>query len=527
MARKTRFAKATKQYWVLYARKSSDDLKKQQMSLPDQVKKGKECYASLPEEERRQHPLKVLRPESGSAFKPNPKKRLSFQELLRMAERGEVYGVLAAQFNRISRNPADTGAFLQHMKNGTIQYFVTTVGDKWHSGKNSSDLFMLGVDGGIGCKDSQDKGDVIRDRMTVRASEGKRMGWAATGFKNKAIVEGAKVTKSVEIDAGKAPKILRIFQIADTGIYSLAQLADKAQEMGLLTREGPTKKGKPYSAQSIQKMLMNPVYKGINRFNGISVRANHDPIVPDALWDHVQLVLAGRSKPMAKPKDQQLRELFVFGSLLECPKCKRHLSPYRVMKKAKQKQYMYYECKNPHTACHICIPQPTLAKQLEPRLTEVSLMDEDMKDLRVLLLEEHERRSAGEIAERRQLEQEYEAVQEEITGTIKVLAKAQSLGIGEETEKEIERLTERKNLVQEQLKAVCEQGNAWIEETIKCFTLFELLREAAIHGSAATREISMNAIASNYSVDGEKLVCKLRSPFLQSSERRSCKTWWS
>jgi len=518
---------AAKQYWVLYARKSSDDPKKQQMSLADQVEKGKEIYASFPEEERKAHPLKVLRPESGSAYEPKQKKRQSFQELLQMAERGEIYGVLSAQFNRISRNPADTGVFLQHMKNGTIHSFVATVGGRCSTGENSSDLFMLGVDGGIGCKDSQDKADVIRDRMTVRASEGKRMGWAATGYKNIAVVDGAKVRKFIEIDEEKAPKILRIFQVADTGIYSLVQLAEEAQKIGLLTREGPNKKAQPYSPQSIQKMLMNPVYKGIVRFNGVSVRANHDPIVPESLWDHVQLMLKGRSKPMAKPKDQQLRELFVFGSLLECPKCKRHLCPYRVMKKEKQRQYLYYECKNPNTKCHICIPQPTLKKQLEPKLMEVSLTDDDLTDLRGLLLEEHEQRSAGEIAERRQLEQEYEAVQEEITGTIKVLSKAQSLGIGEETEKEIERLTARKNALQAQLKAVCEQGNAWIEQTIKCFTLFELLREAAICGSAATREISLNAIASNYSVEGEKLVCRLRSPLMQSSERRSCKTWWS
>lgn len=522
MPRRKSLAKAAKQYWVLYARKSSDDPKKQQMSLPDQVKKGHEIYAFLPEEERKLYPLKVLTPESGSAFSPNPKKRQSFQELLRMAERGEVHGVLAAQFNRISRNPADTGIFLQHMKNGSIRYFLATVGGRRYGGDNSSDLFLLGVEGGIGCKDSQDKADVIRDRMTVRASEGKRMGWAATGYKNVKVVEGMKVRKFVEIDEEKAPKIVRIFQMADTGIFSLAQLAAEAEKMGLRTREGPNKKSKPYSAQSIQKMLTNPIYKGVILFNGVSAKANHPAIVPESLWDHVQLVLQGRSKPMAKPKDRQLRELFVFGSLLECPKCKRHLSPYRAKGK-----YVYYECKNPRTKCGICKKQKTLADQLPPKLSEVTLSDDDLKELRVQLLREHERRSAGEIAERKQLEKEYETVQDEITDMIKVLAKAQSLGIGEETELQIEQLKKRKNAVQEQLKNICEKGNAWIEDTIKCFTLFELLREAAIYGSAPVREISLTAVASNYSVEGEKLVCKLRSPLLQSSEKHSCKDWWS
>jgi hypothetical protein len=73
-----------------------------------------------------------------------------------------------------------------------------------------------------------------------------------------------------------------------------------------------------------------------------------------------------------------LRELFVFGNLLKCPRCGRTLCPYRV-----KRRYVYYECKNPNTRCKILVPQVILVKQVPLLLRGIHLNSCNQKGKRV------------------------------------------------------------------------------------------------------------------------------------------------
>ena len=84
------------------------------------------------------------------------------------------------------------------------------------------------------------------------------------------------------------------------------------------------------------------------------------------------------------------------------------------------------------------------------------------------------------------------------------------------------RLTElrrQRDELQAQLSAGHEKGNAWIEKVIRSFELIELLQEAILFGSSRPRDMALRAIASNYSVEGKKLVWKPRAPFRQAAQR--------
>lgn len=74
-------------------------------------------------------------------------------------------------------------------------------------------------------------------------------------------------------------------------------------------------------------------------------------------------------------------------------------------------------------------------------------------------------------------------------------------------------LRRQRDELQAQLYVGHEKGNAWIEKAIRSFEIIELLREAILFGSASPREMALKAIASNYSVEGKKLVWEPRSPF--------------
>jgi len=64
---------------------------------------------------------------------------------------------------------------------------------------------------------------------------------------------------------------------------SFATIAKEMDRMGIRTR-----KGRPYTKSKVQKILSNPFYIGINRFNGKDYPGAQEPIISKELFDKVQ-----------------------------------------------------------------------------------------------------------------------------------------------------------------------------------------------------------------------------------------------
>ena len=518
MPRKRKIPRAKVQHWIGYCRKSTDDPNKQQMSIPDQVSRVKKYYGSMSDTDKKGRPLRIFTEEK-SAFHPND--RPMFSEILRMADRGEVYGVIAIESNRISRNPEESGAFSQRIVDSRITFFDAALNGRRYTGDNSGDIFMLGVEGNMSWKDSKDKGDRIRYTMKERAAEGKHMGPVRIGYQHRhEIVKGKIVKRYLEVIPEIAPLIRRLFELVAVGTYSLRDLVKEAKKMGLRSRAG-----KVLGRTSIHGILTDPLYKGYIRFDGEISRGKHKAIVEEELWNRVQLVLNGRNKNTNRSKNLMLRELFLFGSVVKCPKCGRTLSPYR-----QKGKYIYYECKNPSTKCRVIITQEKAVEQLENKLAGLYLDAKELEKLRSLLLKEHERRSKSEIDCRRFIEADYEKVQKEIVDTFAQRKEAERMGILGEVDSRIASLRVRRDELQGQLNATHEKGNEWIEKVIGGFELIKLVGEALSFGSPHCREAVLNAVSSNYAVEGEKLVWEPRSPFRQKAvgaKNPRSKEWWS
>src|SRR5205085_12174143 len=124
--------------------------------------------------------------------------RAVFNAALQMAGRGEVRGLIVVHPNRVSRNHADSGAFVQRLVEGAIPSLDTTAG-KRYTGADSNDIFMLTLEGAMSWKDSRDKGDRILQAMRMRAAEGKHMGPVRIGYKSVYRPDGTPVLE-VESD---------------------------------------------------------------------------------------------------------------------------------------------------------------------------------------------------------------------------------------------------------------------------------------------------------------------------------------
>lgn len=124
----------TKLRYVLYARKSTDDPKRQIRSIGDQID---ECQ--LLAERSGMRIVKVFKEEK-SAKKPNNRK--VFNEMMRGVESGKYDGILAWNPDRLARNMIEGSHILNLIDNGTIQdlKFVTHYFTNDASGK-----MLLGI----------------------------------------------------------------------------------------------------------------------------------------------------------------------------------------------------------------------------------------------------------------------------------------------------------------------------------------------------------------------------------------------
>ena len=500
---------ARDQFWVGYCRKSTDTEDKQVHTLRDQTAMITAYHQGLPADERARHPLRMLE-EARSAYHPG---RPVFGKILEMASRGEVYGVIVVHPNRISRNHSDSGAFVQRLVDRQITCLATT-GGKRYTGADSNDIFMLTLEGAMSWKDSRDKGDRILQAMRMRAGEGRNMGPVPVGYRSVFRPDGTRV---VEVDPRRGPLVRRLFELAATGSHSTRDLVVEAAKMGLDSREG-----RRLTKSSVHALLHKPFYKGTIQFNGILAEGVHRAIVEESIWDRARRSLDGRRTDAGRPMDLTLRDLFVFGKLLRCPKCGRALCPYRA-----KGRYIYYECKNTDTACGVCVAQGSLVEQLPLLLSGVFLSPEDIERLRDRLMEMHQRRGAGEAGHRKALMVEYDAVQKEIGEVFAQRKDAVALGVEDVVDRRLGELKIKRDGLRGRLDATDEHGTAWIERVIRSFELAKLLQEAILFGSRHPREAALKAVVSNLSVDGKKLILKLRSPFREGTQRGERPDWWA
>src|ERR1043165_9003610 len=272
MPRKKKLPPARHRCWIGYCRKSTDTEDKQIHTLQDQSDLIQAYYERLPAEERSIAPLRLLK-EAQSTYLPG---RPVFQSILDMAARGAVYGVIVVHPNRITRNHADSGAFVQRLVDGEIACLDTT-GGKRYTGADSNDIFMLTQEWAMSWKDSRDKGDRILQAMRMRAAEGRHVGPVRIGYQISYRSDGTKV---LEVVPETSVLIRRLFELAATGTYSTQRLATEAWVMGLRSRTG-----KKLLKSAIYDLLRDPLDKGFIHFDGVVARGVHEPIVAEELWE--------------------------------------------------------------------------------------------------------------------------------------------------------------------------------------------------------------------------------------------------
>jgi len=325
----------------MYIRKSTDEDDRQVLSLESQE-------AELNEFASREHlsVVGVFR-ESQTAKEPG---RVKFNEMLARVELGHAEGILAWHPDRLARNSIDGGKIIYLVDSEKIQSlkFPTFWFEPTPQGK-----FMLNIAFGQSKYFVDNLSENTKRGLRQKLRRGEWPGWAPVGYLND------KLKHVVVPDTDRAPLVRKLFERYATGNYSLKDIQNIANTLGLFSRGE-----KVLSVSLIQSILSNPFYYGVFKYNGELYEAKHEPILPKKLFDAVQKVMANK----AKPKKQSKVAEYPYRGLLLCAECGCAITSET------QKGHHYYRCTKKRIACsQKYVREEVLTEQINDVLEKVSL----------------------------------------------------------------------------------------------------------------------------------------------------------
>ena len=282
----------TAQKYFIYARKSTESEDRQARSIADQLAELREVA------ERNHFEIVDVLTESQSAKKPG---RPVFNDMLARLEKGQADGIMAWHPDRLSRNPLDAGRLMWLLDTGTIPdlKFANYTFESTSAGK-----LMLAIAFGMSKYYIDRLSEDIRRGMRQKIKNGIWPQRAPIGYLND------RATRGIIPDPVKAPLIRKAFELYDTGNYTLAELRNKMNALGLVAWTGAL------STSNYQYLLKNPIYTGLMRHKGELYEGKHQPIISKALFDKCQAVMLERRKP----KPSKLKP-YLFRGIFHCCEC--------------------------------------------------------------------------------------------------------------------------------------------------------------------------------------------------------------
>ena len=306
--------------YFIYCRKSTEDEEKQQLSIPAQITELKQFAG-----ENNYQVVDILT-ETKTAKLPG---RKIFNQMLKQIESGEAQGIIAWHPDRLARNAVDAGQIGQLLNTGKLADLKFP--SFWFE-KTPQGIFMLNM--------AFSQSQYFSDALSVNTARGLRQkcrtGWfpgvAPHGYLND------RLHKTIKINPRIAPLIIKLFKLYSQGNLTFGSAAAKMFVQGLKSSTE-----KQLRSDEAKKILTNPFYYGRFYYAGELYEAKHQPLVSKNLFDQVQAIIVGRSRP----RHSKRRNQFPFTGLMKCGHCGMSITAELKTKHYKhggKQKFIYYHC---------------------------------------------------------------------------------------------------------------------------------------------------------------------------------------
>ncbi len=501
--------------YFLYARKSSEAEDRQAASIDAQ----KDELMKIAKDQGLQI-LDILE-ESQSAKKPG---RKVFNSMLERIYKGEANGILCWKLDRLARNPVDGGQISWMLQQSAISQIVT-FGRTYYPTDN---VLMMQVELGMANQFIRDLSVNVKRGLQKKVRDGWMPSGAPIGYLN--TPNKQKGYKTLERDPERFPLVRRLFDLALTGNYSMAQIWNiSRKQLNLRTVPRRNIGGEHLSRSAIYAVLGNPFYYGWFEFplhSGNWNKGAHEPMVTKEEFDRVQKIM-GRSN---QPRPRHEERMFAFTGLMKCATCGCSITAQAKVKRCKNgnvHHYVYYNCtkKRYDAGC--------TEKHVEVKLLHLQI-GAILKDIRIS--EEYRDWAVRHVHEVRKTEAESDSIAirtkhkecEEVTQQLQSLTlnftapsnKARTI-IGEQEYQSLKSdLLRKKGLLEDELKIKNKAVEQWAELSEQTFDFACYAHLWYANGDEKTKRAILACLGSNLTISDKKIQLSYSSFFLSLIKAR-------
>lgn len=509
--------------YFIYVRKSSDGEDRQALSNPDQIFEIQKIV------DRKNLRIVDIIQETKTAKKPG---RKHFNMMLKRIRKGEAQGILCWKLNRLARNPVDGGEISWMLQEGVIQHIRSCENEYF---PEDNVLLML-VEFGVANQYSKDLAADVKRGMRRKAQRGWYPGAVLPiGYMHNPQKEVPEGGDKIVIDPIRFPLVKRLWQLMGTGEYTLPQIYEKAQVLGLRN-----KKGKTFSINTIRNLFEKSFYAGTFHWRDenkeiFEVEGKHIKMITPKLFHRVQGILHGNSKPTRLNK-QNIRykgviqcgncfssvcgdkKLQVICSVCKhkfsrknrdsCPQC---LTQIKKMKKPTLLEYTYYRCTRRRNNCaEVALKEEVLEKQIISIFENIKINEAYYRYLLELLKESNKDRSDFKN-QKRDFQRRIQSLDKKLVSYGDL--RADNEITAEEYKKVKKRFSEEKMKLEKELRKLKYDDSVWIQDIDSIGKLMLKAKKVFQEDDDMKKNEVLSSFRSNLLVKQKKLYFPMLSTF--------------
>ena len=291
-----------------------------------------------------------------SANRPELQKMLAY-----LKEDGGIDYVIVHKLDRLARNRADDVEINRAFEEAGVRLVSTSE----NIDQTPGGMLLHGIMSSIAEFYSRNLANEVIKGMGEKARNGGTLGKAPLGYVNvRGRDEHGREVRTVELDEERAPLVRLAFTEYATGNWTVRQLADHLNTLGLTIPPTPRRCAKPITTTRLHKILRHPYYKGTISFQGVEYAGAHEPLVDEETWSQVQAMLDSHRYG----ERQRIHNHFLKSTVV-CGQCGARLSVQNA-KNSKGTIYPYFVCAR-RCRLHDCAFTAVLIDVVEDRIVEL------------------------------------------------------------------------------------------------------------------------------------------------------------
>ena len=291
-----------------------------------------------------------------SANRPELQKMLAY-----LKEDGGIDYVIVHKLDRLARNRADDVEINRAFEDAGVRLVSTSE----NIDQTPGGMLLHGIMSSIAEFYSRNLANEVMKGMGEKARNGGTLGKAPLGYLNvRARDENGREIRTIALDEERAPLVRLAFTEYATGNWTVRQLADHLNTLGLSIPPTPRRCAKPITTTRLHKILRHPYYKGTISFQGVEYAGTHEPLVDEETWSQVQAMLDSHRYG----ERQRIHNHFLKSTVV-CGQCGARLSVQNA-KNSKGTIYPYFVCAR-RCRLHDCAFRAVLIDVVEERMSDL------------------------------------------------------------------------------------------------------------------------------------------------------------